>query len=166
MEGPEKLQKRGEFALERQAEHERVALGHIHIQLAPDAEFTGQINARLDGKTGSGHQPSGVLRLETVDIGSVAMDLLADRVTGTVDEPVAVAGSLDHAPTSRIDFIPEWAMARLNLRTHKIESGIATLPDQIKNLPVSRGHLSSDIGSPGDVCIDGANFLLFCPEVD
>ena len=45
---PTGSQQRGEIALQRQAEHERVAVGEKDVQLASNPEFAGEINARLD----------------------------------------------------------------------------------------------------------------------
>ncbi len=82
------------------------------------------------------------------------MNFLAYRVSGAVNEPVAITCSLDHISTSCVDLIPERAIAGSHLRAYKIQRGIAPLSDQIKNLPMPGGYLLSGVGSPGDVRID------------
>src|SRR5215216_5721896 len=52
---------RHDFGLERLAVNKCFPLGHIHIQLAPNAEFAGKIDAGLDRKTCARDQPAAIL---------------------------------------------------------------------------------------------------------
>src|SRR5690349_4726767 len=133
MDGLEGLEQRPEFALKWQPEHERITLRQEDVQLASNAELSLEIDAGFDRKAGTRHETSGVLRFKSVDVGSVAVDLLADRVAGPMDELSTVAGRFDHAAAGCIDFVAEGALSRLHLGAYELEGGLTTLPDDAEH---------------------------------
>src|SRR5207249_6197970 len=82
--------------LDGHAGDECVGLGEIDVHLAPDAEFAREIDAGLDRKARVREQTASVPGFEVVDVGAVAVNFLADRVPGAVDEPVSVSRLPDH----------------------------------------------------------------------
>src|SRR5438309_12080097 len=93
--------------LDGNAGDECIGLGEIDVHLAPDAEFAWEIDAGLDRKARVREQTASIPGLEVVDVGAVAVDFFADRVPGTVDEPVFVPRLPDHA-AAHVVHAPAW----------------------------------------------------------
>src|SRR5947209_17916923 len=58
------------------------AVADQHVHLAAYTEFAGQINPRLDGKTGVGNDLAIILGLQVINVGAVAVDVHADGMSG------------------------------------------------------------------------------------
>src|SRR4029078_3833496 len=162
----EGLKQRPEFALKWQSEHERVALRQEDIQLAANAEFSLEIDTWLDRKTGTRHKTSRVLRFKSVDVGSVAVDLFADRVAGPMDELSTVASRLDHAAAGCIDFIAEGALPGLHLGAYELKGGLTTLPHDAEHRAMLLRYCRIGIGGPGHVGTHRTGGALFRPEIN
>src|SRR5919109_1191484 len=62
------------------ARHLGVALADVDVYLRADAELAFQVDARLDGEAGARDDAARIPGLEVVDVGAVAVPLLADGV--------------------------------------------------------------------------------------
>src|SRR5579864_6902041 len=89
-----------------------VVLFNVDVHLAAHAEI-GQVDAGFDREARTRNHAAGVVRLEIVHVGAVAMHVFADRVSRAVDEilPVAVpcdhsAGGVVHFPTRESPALP------------------------------------------------------------
>ena len=58
--------------------HNGFLIRDIHIELTPNAELAREIDARLYRKAGVGEDLTPIMRFEVINVGSVAMHLLAD----------------------------------------------------------------------------------------
>src|SRR5260370_37473308 len=71
-----------------------LAVARVNVHFAADSELR-QINSRLDGKAGARSDAANVFGFESVHVGAVAVDTLADAVSGAVKEILCVAGFSD-----------------------------------------------------------------------
>src|SRR5436309_10077693 len=107
-----------------------------------------------------------VLGLEVVDVSAVAMDFLADRMTGPVDEPVAVAGLHDDRAADVVYFAAAGKPPGCHFLLHIVDRGITRACHNPEDLRLTLGHLLSDKTGPGDVAVYAAGGYQFCPEID
>src|SRR6185503_8493410 len=70
------------------------AFPDVHVDLAAHAELR-QVHAGLDREADPRDDPALVARLQVVDVHAVAVDLVADRVAGAVQEVLAEAPRFD-----------------------------------------------------------------------
>ena len=97
------LEDPNDLRLDRAAGHlHRTIRMNEHIDLAADAEFR-QVDSRLDRKQRSRQYAASFVRLQIVDVSSVAVCFPAETVSGTVAECFAVPGIFDHAPDGIIN---------------------------------------------------------------
>ncbi len=75
--------------------HDGFSIRHIDVKLAPNPKLSREVDSRLDRKASSRHEPTTVLSFQVVDIGSITMDFLTDRVARPMNEEVAVTRSLE-----------------------------------------------------------------------
>src|SRR5207244_3280540 len=105
------LEERYNLTLQGQTEHQRLTFSEIHVQFTPNPELAWQVDPWLNRKASPRHQAAGVLCLQAIDVGSVAMNFFADRMARAMDELIAIAPPLDDLPAGVVDFPAEWMMA-------------------------------------------------------
>src|SRR3989442_5073335 len=121
--------------------------------LDPDAEPTRDVDARLDRERHSGLEPLVVAANEIRMLVSVQ----ADAVSRAVDEPLAIAGLLDHAPRRRVDRCRGGAGARRRV------AGLLRSPHDVVDLADLVVDVLADVHGARDV---GAIPLTGATEVE
>src|SRR5512141_1185894 len=139
------LEERYDLTLQRQPKHQRLALSEVHIQFAPDPKLAGQVYSWFNRKACSWDQTAGVLRLQTIDVRSVAMNFFTDRMARAMDELIAVAAMLDNLPAGTIDLPTEWVMARSYFCLDEGQGSIPSLPEQVENPAMFHWDSPADI---------------------
>jgi hypothetical protein len=160
------LEERYDLALQRQTEHQRLALSEVHVQFTPNPKLAGQVDPWLNRKAGSRHQTAGVLRLQAIDVGSVAMNFFTDRMARAMDELITIAATLDDLPAGVVDFPTEWAMAGSYFCPDKGQGRVPSPPDQVENLAMFHRHRLTDIAGPGNIGVDRTALGCFGTEID
>src|SRR5207247_10417671 len=112
-------------------------------------EPAGDVGAWMNRKVGPRRQAVGVLRRQNIDVGSVAMNFVADRMARAMDELITIAGTLDDLPAGVVDFPTEWATASSYFCPDKGQGRVPSLPDQVENLARFHRHRPTDITGPG-----------------
>ena len=97
-------EERHDFGLKGQAVHHGFSIRDIYVKFAPNPKLSRQVDSRLDRKARSRQETTTVLSFQVVDIGSVTMDFLTDRVAGSMNEEVAVACGVNRITADIIDF--------------------------------------------------------------
>ena len=113
-----------------------VNLADKGIDLRADSHLALDIDTRLDAEATPCHQLPLVLGLEVVDIGPGPMNLLADRVTCSVNEIPTVSGSLDHLTTGIVGVTAATGSAGTNLLTDILEAGVSSSADDVEDLDI------------------------------
>src|SRR5712692_6687576 len=152
--------------LDGNAGDECVGLGEIDVHLAPDADFAGEIDARLDRKARVREQAASVPGLEVVDVGAVAVDFFADRVPGAVEEPVSKACLPDHAAAHVVHIPAAREAARAHFLLDERDGVVARARDDREDLGVAGRHALTDVTGPGDVPVHAARRRVLRPQVD
>src|SRR5687768_14337944 len=117
----------------------------MRVHFASNADFTGNVDAGLDGKADSGNDLSGVEALGVVDRGAEAMNSHAiDRVPGTGDDAVAEAGCIDDVAGRPVGLRAGHRLAALQPRTQQVERSIPRRADHLPDLHGVRGWLPID----------------------
>ena len=83
-----------------------------------------------------------------------------------MEEPVSVAGVLDHLPAHLIDFPPAGKLAGRNAGSDERERGVARVPDDGEHLALFRRGILPHVTGPGDVGIDAPGRRLLGPQVN
>src|SRR5262245_14634983 len=125
----------------------------VDVHFTPHAKLR-QVDPRLDGEAGPGHDATVVARFEAVDVGAVAVHFLADVVAGTVREFVAVTGLVDHRSRGVIDFGARERSFRGERLADAVDTGVASGSDDVKNLLVLRRHLAADESDASQVAVN------------
>src|SRR5205809_4998042 len=76
---------------------------HEDVDFAADTEL-GQIDSGLDGKARARQDTALLAGFEVIHVGAVAVDFLADGMSGSMAKIFAIAGLLDHLTSRLIDF--------------------------------------------------------------
>src|SRR5262245_53384786 len=79
-------------------------VANVHVDFAAHTELPGQIDAELDRKARARQEMTFIPRFEVVDVCTIAMHVLADRMAGAVDEIFTIAGLANRFPGEFIDF--------------------------------------------------------------
>src|SRR6187549_3667515 len=109
--------------------HDGFSIRYIDVKLTPDSELSRQIDPRLDRKASFRQELTTVLSFQVVDIRSIAMDLLTDRVAGSMNEEVAVARRSNCITADIIDFPSARKSACSHLILDKGQGRIASAPN-------------------------------------
>src|SRR5207245_2885480 len=121
---------------------------HEDVDFAADAEV-GQIDSRLNGKTGARQDAALLARFEVVHVGPVAMNFLANGVARTVAEVLSVASLLDDASRCIVDFPALQGPAVRKRLPHLGNRRVARRRHNSKDVGVDAWHFFADKASPG-----------------
>src|SRR6185369_3333294 len=139
--------------------------GESDVDLQAHSEVAGQVDAGLDREAGHRHQAAGVVGLQVVHVGALAVVRGADGVPGAVEEVLAVAGFLDHRARRVVDLEAADRLVRI-AALHQLPGGVAGARDVGEDLVLAVGGRGSTDAAPGDVGVDARRLLLLGPQVD
>src|SRR5579863_1070305 len=94
------------------------------------------------------------------------MDFGADRVSGAVNEIVAVPGFLDVVADGAIDFPACHGASAGDAIDHRIDADVARVTHDGENFSHAVRRGLTDETGPCDVVINGAGSILFRPNVE
>src|SRR5436305_11289684 len=99
------------------------------VDLAANAEASGQIDPRLDGEAGVRQMPAPIARLEVVVVDAVAVAVVVDAVPGAMQEPVGEAGLGDHLARGDVQLRAGGELSRLRALAEQEDGSVAGLED-------------------------------------
>src|SRR4029077_13645150 len=109
----------------------------------------GQVDAGLDGEADAGDDAALVARLQVVDVHAVAVDLVADRMAGAMEEVGAEAALLDEAAGHVVHLVAVDGASRGGRILHEADGGVAGALDGLPDLAHPRGNLRAAESHPG-----------------
>src|SRR6478736_6442265 len=133
--------------------HDSFSIRYIDIKFTPDSKFSRQVDPWLDRKASSRQEPTTVLGFQVVDIGSITMDFLTDRVAGPMNEEVAVACCSNRITADIIDFPSARKSACSQLILDKRQCRIAPALNMLKDHALPCWYLLPGIPCPSDIPI-------------
>jgi len=116
--------------------------------------FAVDVNTRLKREEASRHEHACVLSFEVIDVSSIAVDFLTDRVTRTVSEVLSESGIAHNFPANIVDFPTRHLAPGTEPVIHKIETGTPGITDRMKGFYVFLRRLVAYICTPGYVVVD------------
>ncbi len=149
------------------ARHLGLALAGDHVDLVADTELAGEVEAGFDGEAGVGQDEALVVRLEVVEVGSVAVELGGDVVAGAVREVVGETRIADDGARGVVGLPAcDESVGGEGL----LDDGngrVAGVADGREDELLAVGGLAVDDTSPGDVVPDRLGVAgELCPDVD
>src|SRR6185437_15076485 len=84
--------------------HDGFSIRYIDVKLAPNPKLSREVDSRLDRKASSRQEPTTILSFQVVDIGAITVNLLTNRVAGSMNEEVAVARCSNRITADIINF--------------------------------------------------------------
>src|SRR5579863_136950 len=146
------------------AGNSRLVCAHINVDLRANTKF-GQIDAGLDGETGSRNDPALVVRLKVIHISAGAVDLLADGVAGAMNEVITEAAILNIGSGGIIHFKTVQGLATLDSTLDTLDGAIASVTHHVENILESRGRRAATITGPRNVVVHGQRVIELGPHV-
>src|SRR5690606_30968397 len=113
-----------ELRLARNTGDDRPIARVIDVDLGPHAEAARQIDPGLDGEERAGKDAAGIVGLEGVEIGAVSVRRLPDRVSGPVNEALAVARLGDRRASDPIELESAQIRAALEGAIRGLDHGV------------------------------------------
>ncbi len=138
-----------------------------HVDLAADAELAGKVEAGFDGEAGVGEDEALVVGLEVVEVGTIAVELRADVVSGAVSEGVSEACGADEVASGIVGLPACDGLVGGEGVLYGFDGGVACVADGGEDELLTFGRLTSDDAGPGDVVPDGGGVVgELAPDVD
>ena len=145
--------------------HAGLVLADKHVDLGPDA-ISVRVNTGFNREAGSRQQPPVVVGLVVVHVHAVAVHVLAEAVSGPMDELRSEASAFDDFPAGAVDFVSPEVTAIADRRLHQCDGRVAPVACGGKGrreLGRRRGPRKAD---PGDVGEHRTRFWQLTPEID
>src|SRR6185437_11657925 len=143
-----------QLSLTRACDH-GLAGARDHVHFTADAELAGEVDTGLDGEARVGQQQALVMRLEVIEVGSVAVNLGRDVVAGAMREKFLEPGAAGDVAGGVVGLpAGDRPVGGVGLLDGG-DGGVAGGADGGEDVALAFGGLAADDAGPGDVVPDG-----------